>query len=200
LGFNVLHFEGWRSQQTPREPKGTGVWTDRADHDEYGDADKQMTEYSPSNFHVGFFRHIQPKRIDNARRKVVYTFIFGDYDDLKSPTIITEERDGIYDEAEVCRAWRLDDLARIDAHLQRYQQMGYPAHNGLYTTRIIARWLRDSGERDLSTPDSPFNENCAQPNRLQELVRRRINERALLLRHLSNLPALWSVFEFRRER
>ncbi len=170
-------------------------------------------------------RHIQ--QIDDAR-KAVYTFIFDDYDDLKSPTVITPgwdyicftddpalrsdvwelrlsprgladrelepkkyaikhmilfdqylegydlsvsiggqlelncnlddlirenfqagddmmicrhgERDCIYDEAEVCRAWGLDDPARIDAHMRRYRSMGYPAHNGLYTTRIIARW------------------------------------------------------------
>src|SRR6266850_4333260 len=177
---------------------------------------------------MNILKHLQRKRIENARRKVVYTFIFGDYDDLKSPTIITpgwdyicftddptlhsdvwdvrlsprgradtqlenkkyamkhmilfhryldgynlslsigaqlepncnlddlmrehfpatadmmicrhEERDCIYDEAEVCKAWVLDDPARIDAHMRRYRAIGYPAHNGLYTTRIIARW------------------------------------------------------------
>ncbi|MGI9067922.1 MAG: glycosyltransferase domain-containing protein [Pyrinomonadaceae bacterium] len=51
-----------------------------------------------------------------------------------------EERDCIYDEAEVCQALRLDDSARINAHMQRYRAMGYPAHNGLYTNVIIARW------------------------------------------------------------
>jgi hypothetical protein len=38
---------------------------------------------------MNIFRHIQPERIDDAKRKAVYTFIFGDYDDLKSPTIMT---------------------------------------------------------------------------------------------------------------
>lgn len=177
---------------------------------------------------MNIFKHIQRKRIDDAKRKAVYTFIFGDYDDLKSPTIITpgwdyicftddpslrsdvwdvrlsprgradrqlehkkygikhmilfhrylkgynlslsigaqlelncnlddlmrehfrasddmmicrhEERDCIYDEAEVCKTSVLDDPARIDAHMQRYRAMGYPAHNGLYATGIIARW------------------------------------------------------------
>lgn len=177
---------------------------------------------------VNIVKHLQPKRIDNARRKAVYTFIFGDYDNLKSPNIITpgwdyicftddpmlrsdvwdvrlsprrradhqleqkkyamkhmilfhrylkgydlslsigaqlelncnlddlmreyfpasadmmicrhEERDCIYDEAEVCQALGLDDPERIDAHMRRYRAMGYPAHNGLYTTLIIARW------------------------------------------------------------
>lgn len=167
------------------------------------------------------------KRI-RRKRKAVYTFLFGDYDDLKSPTVITpgwdyicftddptlrsdvwdvrlstrgradrrlenkkyatkhmilfhqylkeydlslsvsaqielncnlddlmrehfragddmmvcrhEERDCIYDEAEVCKSWLLDDAARIDAQMQRYRVMGYPAHNGLYAAGIIARW------------------------------------------------------------
>ena len=186
---------------------------------------------------MNIFKHIQPKRSDAAKRKAVDTFIFGDYDDLKSPTIITpgwdyicftddptlrsdvwdvrlshrdggdrqlelkkyamkhmilfhrylkgfdlslsmgaqlelncnlddlmrehfqtsddmmicrhEERDCIYDEAEVCRAWVLDDPARIDAHTQRYRTMGYPAHNGLYTTLIIARWHNRANVRAM---------------------------------------------------
>src|SRR5262249_29419090 len=39
-----------------------------------------------------------------------------------------------------CRKLRLDDPARIAAHMQRYRDNGYPVQNGLYTTRIIARW------------------------------------------------------------
>jgi len=177
---------------------------------------------------MNILKHIQRKRVDDAKRKAVYTFIFGDYDDLKSPTIITpgwdyicftddptlrsdvwevrlsprgrsdrqleqkkyamkhmilfhrylkgydlslsigaqlelncnlddlmrehfqasddmmicrhEERDCIYDEAEVCRALVLDQPERIDAQMHRYRAIGYPAHNGLYTTLIIARW------------------------------------------------------------
>jgi hypothetical protein len=177
---------------------------------------------------MNIFKHIQRKRIDGAKGKAVYTFIFGDYDDLKSPAIITPgwdyicftddptlrsdvwdvrlstrtradrqlehkkysikhmilfhqylrgynlslsvgaqlglncnlddlmrehfragddmmicqhaERECIYDEAELCKGWLLDDPARIDAQMQRYRAMGYPAHNGLYATGIIARW------------------------------------------------------------
>jgi Protein of unknown function (DUF616) len=176
---------------------------------------------------MNIFKHIQRKRIDGAKRKAVYTFIFGDYDDLKPPAIITPgwdyicftddptlrsdvwdvrlstrrradrqlehkkyaikhmilfhqyldgydlslsvgaqlglncnlddlmrehfragddimicqhpERDCVYDEAEVCKGWLLDDPARIDAQMQRYRAMGYPAHNGLYATGIIGR-------------------------------------------------------------
>src|SRR2546422_511368 len=36
-----------------------------------------------------FFRRILRKRTDHAMRKAVYTFIFGGYDDLKSPAIFT---------------------------------------------------------------------------------------------------------------
>ena len=174
------------------------------------------------------FKHIQRECIDDAKRKAVYTFIFGDYDDLKSPSIITpdwdyicftddatlrsdvwdvrlsprdpadrqlenkkyaikhmilfhqylegynlsisigaqlelncnlddlmrehfragddmmicrhQERECVYDEAEVCKEWLLDDPARIDAQMRRYRAMGYPSHNGLYATGIIARW------------------------------------------------------------
>lgn len=50
------------------------------------------------------------------------------------------ERDCLYDEAAVCKAWALDDPARIDAQMQRYRAMGYPTHHGLYMTGIIARW------------------------------------------------------------
>lgn len=173
-------------------------------------------------------QHIQSLRIDDVKRKAVYTFLFGDYDDLKSPTIITPgwdyicftddpelrsdvwnvrlsprsaadrqletkkyamrhmilfhqylqgydfslsigaqlevncdlddlmrehfhagddmmicrhaERDCIYDEAEVCRKWVLDDPERIDAQMRRYRILGYPEHNGLYASLIIARW------------------------------------------------------------
>lgn len=176
---------------------------------------------------MNIFKRLQRKRFDDVR-KAVYTFIFGDYDDLKSPAIITPgwdyicftddpslrsdvwdvrlsarsradrqlehkkyaikhiilfhqylkgydlslsigaqlelncnlndlmrehfragddmmicqhpERDCIYDEAEVCKGWLLDDPARIDAQMQRYRAMEYPAHNGLYATGIIGRW------------------------------------------------------------
>jgi hypothetical protein len=171
--------------------------------------------------------HIQPKPTNEPRRKAVYTFIFGDYDNLKPPTILTpgwdyicftdnpnlrsdvwdvrlslpdpsapemepkkhagkhmilfhryldgydlslsigaqlevncnlddlmadqfgsgddmmicrhNERDCVYDEAEVCKSWGLDYPERIDAQMQRYRANAYPAHNGLYATGIIAR-------------------------------------------------------------
>ncbi|HMJ24969.1 MAG TPA: glycosyltransferase domain-containing protein [Pyrinomonadaceae bacterium] len=171
--------------------------------------------------------NIQPNPTNGARRKAVYTFIFGDYDNLKPPTIFTpgwdyicftdnpnlrsdvwdvrlslpdpddpemepkkhavkhmilfhqylegydlslsigaqielncnlddlmanqfgcgddmmicrhSERDCIYDEAEICKTWGLDYPERIDAQIQRYRAIGYPAHNGLYTTGLIAR-------------------------------------------------------------
>jgi hypothetical protein len=186
---------------------------------------------------MNIFKHIQRNHIDDARRKAVYTFIFGNYDDLKSPTIITpgwdyicftddatlrsdvwdvrlstrgradrelehkkfaikhmilfhqylkgynlslsiggqlelncnlddfmrehfpagddmmicrhRERDCIYDEAEECKAWLLDDPARIDSQMQRYHAMGYPAHNGLYATAIIARWHDRANVREM---------------------------------------------------
>ena len=176
-----------------------------------------------------------PQRAGN--RKVVYTFIFGDYDELKSPTVITpgwdyicftdnralsskfwdvrlslpqsadqqietkkyamkhmilfhhylqgydlslsigaqlrlkcnlddlmrehftpgddmmicrhEKRDCVYDEAELCKAMFLDDSTRIDAHMQRYRASGYPAHSGLYTSRIIARWHDRQNVKDM---------------------------------------------------
>ena len=162
-----------------------------------------------------------------AERRVAYTFLFGDYDDLKRPGIITPEwdyvcftddpalrsdvwdvrlsprgdedrdlenkryamkhmilfhrylkdydlsisigaqfqidanldeiiaenlrpeddmmicshplRDCIYDEAEECKTSKLDDPARIDAHMQRYREAGFPAHAGLYSSGVIAR-------------------------------------------------------------
>lgn len=174
------------------------------------------------------FKYTQGKRADDVGQKAAYTFIFGDYDDLKSPAIITpgwdyicftddstlrsdvwdvrvsrrdladrqlerkkyamkhmilfhqylegynlslsvgaqvelncnlddfmrehfqadddmmicrhRERDCLYDEAKVCREQLLDDPERIDAQMSRYRAMGYPAHNGLYETGIIARW------------------------------------------------------------
>src|SRR5438309_362 len=174
---------------------------------------------------MSFFRRTRLSTINDAKRKAVYTPIFGAYDNLKPPTIITSgwdyicftddptlrssvwdvrlcqrgradrqleykqyavkhmilcrrylkdydlslsiggqieincnldqflreylragddmmirrhpERDCIYNEAEVCKAWGLDDPARIDAQMQRYRATGYPAHNGLYATGII---------------------------------------------------------------
>ncbi len=160
-------------------------------------------------------------------RKVAYTFIFGDYDDLKTPSVITEGwdyicftddpnlhsdvwdvrlstrdeadgeletkkfamkhlilfhtylegydlslsvggqiiinchldnflhrhfnadadllicrhpwRDCVYEEAEECKRIGKDDPQRIDIHMSRYRREGYPPHNGLYATGIIAR-------------------------------------------------------------
>ena len=48
-------------------------------------------------------------------------------------------RDCIYDEAEVCRQFRIDEPAIIDAHVARYRAEGFPAHRGLYATGFIAR-------------------------------------------------------------
>jgi hypothetical protein len=186
---------------------------------------------------MNIFKHLRDKRIDESKRKAVYTFIFGDYDNLKTPTIITpgwdyicftddptlrsdvwdvrlsprdrddqqlenkryavkhmilfhhylkgydlslsmgaqvelncnlddlmreyfrdgdemmicrhKERNCIYDEAEACKAWLLDDPARIDAHMQRYRAIGYPAHNGLYANCIIARRHDRAGVRAM---------------------------------------------------
>lgn len=50
-----------------------------------------------------------------------------------------DERNCIYDEAEKCKWWALDEPGRIDLHIARYREMGYPANNGLYATGIIAR-------------------------------------------------------------
>lgn len=57
------------------------------------------------------------------------------------------ERDCVYDEAAVCKALLLDDPACIDAQMQRYRAAGYPAHNGLYSTGIMARWHKSENVR-----------------------------------------------------
>ena len=185
---------------------------------------------------MNIFGFIQRKRNGKAKRKAVYTFIFGDYDDLKSPAIITpgwdyicftddhtlrsdfwdvrvsprchsdrqlvpkkyatkhkilfhrylqgydlslsidanlepncnlddfirehfradddmmicyQARDCVYDDAERSK-WRLlDEPARIDAQVQRYRAVGYPAHNGLYLSGIIARWHGRANVRQM---------------------------------------------------
>jgi hypothetical protein len=48
-------------------------------------------------------------------------------------------RDCIYDEADVCKALGKDDPSRIDEHMRRYRGSGYPAHNGLYSAKVIGR-------------------------------------------------------------
>ena len=175
---------------------------------------------------MNIFGFIQRKQNGKAKRKAVYTFIFGDYDDLKSPAIITpgwdhicftddptlrsdvwdvrlsprrrsdrhlepkkyatkhkilfhrylrgydlsvsidanqelncnlddlmrehfradddmmicyQARDCIYDDAELAKQRLLDEPARIDVQMQRYRAAGYPAHNGLHMSGIIAR-------------------------------------------------------------
>jgi hypothetical protein len=174
------------------------------------------------------FNLLQDRPVGEARHKAVYTFIFGDYDSLKPPAVLTpgwdyicftddptlrsdvwdvrlsardqgdirlgnkkyagkhkilfhrylkdydlslsmaadvelncnlddlmrnyfrdgddmmicrhDVRDCIYDEAEVCKTLALDDPERVDEQMQRYRGLGYPAHNGLYSSGIIARW------------------------------------------------------------
>jgi hypothetical protein len=46
-------------------------------------------------------------------------------------------RDCIYDEGETCKQIGKDDPQRIDTHMQRYRDEGYPRHNGLYSTGIM---------------------------------------------------------------
>lgn len=186
---------------------------------------------------MNMFKHLKRKRSDAAGRKAVYTFIFGGYDDLKPPAVITPgwdyicftddpalrsdiwdvrlsprgradrqlenkkyamkhmilfhqylkgydlslsiggqmelncnlddlmrehfragddmmicrhpDRDCIYDEAEVCKAEGIDDRARIDAQIERYRAIGYPPHNGLYATGVIARWHQRANVRAM---------------------------------------------------
>lgn len=59
------------------------------------------------------------------------------------------ERDCVYDEAEVCKALLLDDPGRIDEQMRRYRAAGYPAHDGLYSTGIMARWHKSANVRAL---------------------------------------------------
>src|SRR5262245_7521387 len=44
---------------------------------------------------MNIFKQFQRKGHDRPKRKAVYTFIFGDYDDLRSPTVRTPSWDYI---------------------------------------------------------------------------------------------------------
>lgn len=48
-------------------------------------------------------------------------------------------RDCLYDEAAACIRRRKDDPAIIRAQMRRYESNGYPAHNGLVETSLVAR-------------------------------------------------------------
>ena len=48
-------------------------------------------------------------------------------------------RDCIYREAAACKDAGKDDAGRIEAHMKRYREAGYPEHNGLYATGIVGR-------------------------------------------------------------
>lgn len=48
-------------------------------------------------------------------------------------------RDCLYEEAEVCKKFKLDDPNIIDEQIARYRQQGYPEHNGLYAGNVILR-------------------------------------------------------------
>src|SRR5438132_13257963 len=72
---------------------------------------------------MNIFGFIQRKRNGKAKRKAVYTFIFGDYDDLKSPAIITPGWNHIcFTDDPTLRSdvWdvRLSPRRRSDRHLE----------------------------------------------------------------------------------
>ncbi|MEJ0075853.1 MAG: glycosyltransferase domain-containing protein [Alphaproteobacteria bacterium] len=48
-------------------------------------------------------------------------------------------RDCVYAEADVVKEWNLDDPARVDAQMNFYRGLGYPAHNGLAKNAFILR-------------------------------------------------------------
>jgi hypothetical protein len=49
------------------------------------------------------------------------------------------DRDCIYDEAEVCSNWQLDNTETISKQTKQYRDEGYPPHNGLTENSIILR-------------------------------------------------------------
>lgn len=49
------------------------------------------------------------------------------------------QRDCVYEEAEVCISWKKDDADVIRKQMSRYQQEGYPQHNGLSAAFLIVR-------------------------------------------------------------
>lgn len=49
------------------------------------------------------------------------------------------ERDCVYQEADVCGAWRLDDPGVLCVQAEHYQSQSYPAHGGLYETGLLLR-------------------------------------------------------------
>lgn len=49
------------------------------------------------------------------------------------------KRDCIYDEASACIRWNKDDPAVIRRQMAAYRARGYPEHNGLVSTGVLAR-------------------------------------------------------------
>lgn len=53
----------------------------------------------------------------------------------------------VYKEAEECLKLKLDDKEKIDFHVQRLKDCGYPENNGLTETKVVVR--KNSPEVDL---------------------------------------------------
>ena len=60
---------------------------------------------------------------------------FRESDDMM--VCIHHERNCIYDEAEICKQFKIDDPVRIDHQMKKYRREGYPEKQGLYETGVL---------------------------------------------------------------
>jgi len=120
------------------DTKPKGVWT----------TEKKTCSLSPRrcsrHAKIVYYLHFPNEEITiwhggNVRLKGDLTALANLLNGTDIAAVRHSQRDCIYDEAQACIRWELDNKLTIKEQMARYRKAGYPSRNGLHTAFLIVR-------------------------------------------------------------
>lgn len=108
-------------------------------HPKHGD-DRRTARFYKINSHLVFpMADITVWHGGNVQLECTPEQLIDTLGDADIATLVHNQRDCLYDEAEMCQTWKLDDRDLLQAQVDRYRQEGMPEHYGLYATFLLVR-------------------------------------------------------------
>lgn len=118
--------------------KPNGVW--QARNEQCAMSDRRCSRYAKILYHQFFpNEEITIWHGGNVQLRGDLTKLVALLDNADIAVLEHNQRNCIYDEAEACIQWKLDDERTIREQMERYRADGYLAKNGLHAAFLIVR-------------------------------------------------------------